>query len=154
MPTIRPWMLGRNLTSVLLTPLTIGTAGTTTEGTVVTLTTVTEGITEQLTPDVEDIRPVNSTKAHHVPVSDSFTIELPIIKVNDGGDPNPLKTAFLAYDYFKLAWTEGTGGSAKTVTLYASRGPLGSGIQGYGKQVASASFNSVDAGGTTWYVVS
>lgn len=151
--SITPYLLGRHLTSVILTPQTVGTAGALSNGAPVTLTTVIDNLSESLSAEKEDIRPVNSTRVNNVVTSDNGNFSFGIIKVNNASDPNPLKTAILTNDIFKLTWTEGTGGSAKTVNLYASRGSLDTGIQGHGKQIATLTFDQIDAG-TATYVVS
>ena len=144
------YLRGRNLTSVILTPQTIGTAGALSDGTPVTITTTVDGLQFQLNAQNENISAVNSAKANYVNTEDEFTATLRVIKVNDTTDPDKLQAAIITHDLFKLAWTEGTGGSAKTVTVYGTRGPLDTGIEGKGKQTSTLTFQSVDAG-TAWY---
>lgn len=147
------YLLGRHATSVILTPQVVGTAGALSNGTPVTLTTTLDGLSESLNAAKENISPVNSARANNVITEDDASYTLRIIKVNDTTDPNKLKAAVLAADIFKLAWTEGTGASAKTYTAYGSRGSLDTGIEGKGKQIASLTFDQIDVG-TLTYVVS
>jgi len=140
---------GRDLISVILTPQTIGTAGALSDGTPLTLSTVIDGLGESLSASTENISALNATRAHNMVVEDDGEFNLRILKVNNSADPNPLKTAVLSYDVFKLVWTEGTGGSAKTVTAYGTRTNMSAGFEGKGKQIASLSIQHVDNGTAT-----
>ena len=154
MATIALKQLGRHLTSVVITGQTISTAGVLSDSTnVATLTAKMEGLDESLEANLEEISSLNSVKDNYVVTSDSFSGTLEIQKVNDSTDPNPLRTLWGLHDNFKLAWTEGTGGSAKTVTMYIVRERMGASFRGKGKQIASLSFRNADTG-TDWYTVS
>jgi len=154
MASIKNYLKGAHLTSVVITPQSVAANGTMTDGTPVTVTTTIDSIQETFAAVNEEIAAVNSTRTNPVRVADSVGLSIAIIKVNNGSDVNPLKTLVLNYDIFKVAWTEGTVTSfAKTTTIYGTRGTLQSGIQGRGKQIATLDFESVDAGSATVTVV-
>jgi len=154
MASIKNFLKGAHLTSVIITPQTVAANGTMTDGTPVTVTTTMESISETFSAVNEEIAAVNSTRTNPVRVADSISVSIAVIKVNNGTDVNPLKTLIMSYDIFKVAWTEGTVSSfAKTTTIYGTRGTLSSGIQGRGKQIATLDFESVDAGSLTVTVV-
>ena len=148
MATIPKWLVGRHLTSVVITPVTVGTDGTITDVTAsaFTMTTLTDGLTQSLRPVNEEINPVNATRENFVHIIDGHYLSFTQIKRNDGNDPDGLLNLILNYDHFKFAYTEGTSGSAKTVTGYGLRNEHSTGIQGRGKQVATLALDPVDAG--------
>ena len=154
MASINNYLKGVHLTSVVITPQTVASNGTMTDGTSVTITTTIDSIQETFAAVNEEIAAVNSTRTNPVRVADSASVSIAIIKVNNGSDVNPLKTLVMNSDIFKIAWTEGTVSTkAKTTTIYGTRGTLQSGIQGRGKQIATLDFESVDAGAATTTVV-
>lgn len=143
------YQLGRHLTSVILTGQTVGTAGALTDSTAATLTAVVNGLDQALTPTKEVIMPLNSTREHSVVVSDGFTFNISVLKVNNASDPDPLRTLITSFDVFKLTFIEGTGGSQRTTVGYTSRGAIQESFQGRGSQIASLALDSIDAG-TGW----
>lgn len=154
MPNIPLWQLGRHLTSVVITGQNVGTSGALTDSTSsATLTAKINGLDEALTPTKQEINALNTTRENNVVVSDGFSFNLNILKVNDGTDPNPLRTLITNFDYFKLVFVQGTGGSAKTTTAYSSRNAMNASFQGRGSQIATLALDSVDTG-TDWIVVS
>ena len=153
MPTIPLWMLGRHLVSVVLVGQNTSTAGALTDSTrTATLTAVVNGLDHARTPTKAEINALNTTREHNVVLSDGFTLNLNILQVNNGSDPSPLSTLTFTDDYFKATFVKGTGGSAKTTTMYLSRGAYNEGFQGRGSQIASLALDSIDTG-TDWITV-
>ena len=152
MASIPVYQLGKHLTSVVLTPQTVAANGGLSDGTAVTVTTYIDSLSESLNDQTEEISAVNSTRQHLEKLDSGHEITLSIIKVNNGNDPNPLRTMFLANSVVKIAYTEGTGSSAKTITTYARITNVASGTQGKGKQIASMTLGPVDAGASTYSV--
>lgn len=151
MATIPQWLLGRHLTSVVITPQTVAAAGTLSDGTAKTVTTVVDSIQASINPVHEEINPVNSTRANNVITHDDSSLTLSIIEVNNGSDPNPLEALVLTNDVFKVVFTKGTQTSfAATWTGYFTRGSCNFGISGRGKQIASLELLQVDAGSSTF----
>lgn len=146
------YQLGRHLQTVILTPQTVGTAGALSDGTPVTLSTVMSGLDESLTANLENVSAVNSTRANNMKTEDDFEVTLRILKVNNSSDPNPLKTAVLSADVYKLAISEGTGGSAKTSTMYGQYSSMRTGFSGKGGQIAELTLAQVDNGTATYAV--
>jgi hypothetical protein len=150
MASIPVFQRGRDLATVLVTPQIVSTLGALSDTTpVATITTMMRELQLALDAGKEEISAITSTKRNSVVVDDGFSLNLTILKVNNGSDPNPLRLAITTADIFKVSWTEGSGGSQKSHTLYASRGSLSEGFSGKGSQIASLSFDSVDAG-TAW----
>lgn len=151
MATIPQWLLGRHLTSVVITPQSVSSAGVLSDGTAKTVTTVVDSIQANISPVHEEINPVNSTRANNVITHDDSGITLSIIEVNNGSDPNPLEAIVLTNDVFKVVFTKGTVTSyAATWTGYFTRGQCSFGISGRGKQIASLELLQVDAGASTF----
>ena len=150
MAAIPLYQRGRDLVSVVLTGQTVGTAGALSDSTaVVTLTAVMNGFDESLTPTKAEINALNTTRENNVVLSDGFTMNFSVLKVNNASDPSPLRAVITSFDVFKAVITQGTGASARTETAYGSRGSYSESFQGRGQQVASLSLDSVDAG-TAW----
>jgi|CXWL01.1.fsa_nt_gi hypothetical protein len=137
MATIPAWLLGKHLTSVVLTGQT-NTAGNLADSTVKTLTTVIDNIRLSLTPGTEEISAVNTVIDNMVIISDNYGLSLSVIEVNNASDPDPLAALVVAFDYIKVVFTRGTVvGSIETWSAIFTRGALETGITGKGKQVAS-----------------
>lgn len=151
MPSIPQFLLGRDLTSVVITPQTVAANGALSDGTAKTVTTVVDSIQASINPVHEEINPVNSTLANNVITHDDSSLTLSIIEVNNGSDPNPLEAIVLTNDVFKVVFTKGTAtGSTVTWTGYFTRGSCNFGISGRGKQIASLELLQVDAGASTF----
>lgn len=155
MATVPLHQLGKHYVSGVLTPQSVSTAGVLADvaTAAVTITAVINQSTVRLTPEHEEINALNTTRRNQVITSDGATVSLSVLKVNNGGDPTPLRTAVYAYDYFKYTQIEGTGGSARTTTAYFTRGEYSDGFQGRGQQVASLELVECDPG-TSQVVVS
>ncbi len=146
------YLLGRHLTAVTFTPQTVAANGTLSDGTPITLTAVMDSLGLSLQANTEEISAVNSARQNNVGLDDGASLSLSIIRVNNGTDPAPLRTAVGTNDIFKVAYTEGTGTSAKVVTGYYQRSSYEDGIQGKGKQIATLSLIPVDAGASTFAI--
>ena len=146
MATVPLWLLGKHLTSVIITPQVVSSAGVFSDGTPVTLTTYMTGIGLQLNPQVEEINALNTVRENEVILSDGASLELEIIRVNNTGDPAPLRTLVLASDFFKVVYIEGTAGSQRTVTFYGHRGAYSDGFRGRGQSIANLQLGPIDIG--------
>jgi hypothetical protein len=144
------YLLGRHLTAVTLTPQTVAADGALSNGTPLTLTTVIESLQDELNANTEEISAVNSTRQNNVVLDDGASLTLVVISVNNGNDPEPLRTAFGASDVFKVSYTRGTGSSARVTTGYYTRSSLSGGFQGKGKQIGTFTFLPADAGSNTY----
>lgn len=150
MATVPMFQLGKHLVSVIITGQSVSTAGVLSDSTAAastaTLTAVIDDMEEDSSPEHEEINSLNSTRRNQVLVSDGTNLNLGVIKVNNGGDPQPLRTLIQSYDYFKVVAVEGTNASARTATGYYTRGSYGHGFRGRGKQVARLSLVECDPG--------
>lgn len=148
MSSVPLWLRGRHLASVVLTPVTIGTAGAITDvtGSAATLTTVMEGYGSELGANLEEISAVNSARQNFENLDDGHRLTLSILQVNNASDPSPLAALVLSFNVFKAAITVGTGASARTITGYYERENYSDGIQGKGRQIATLTLAPKDAG--------
>jgi len=151
MASIPIWFRGKDLSSVILYPQTIGTAGALTDAQTKTLTTQIDSIQVNLTSANDNINAVNQPRANHTVIEDDFTVSLTLNEVHNASDPDPGLTAFLAYEVFKLVFVKGTQtGSIRTWTLYGTRASHSSGVQGKGGQKSTLELASVDTGATSY----
>lgn len=155
--TIPMPLLGRHLTSVVITGQTVSSAGVLSDGTSIIVAAAPPNAqnvfrTGQFSsePEAVEVNAANTSQRNEIVVSDGMSLTLEIFKVNNGNDPDPLMALHLAYDVFKVVWVEGTViGSVQTCTFYGRRGNLTTGIQGRGEQIAEAQFGPVDPGAPT-----
>jgi hypothetical protein len=150
--SVPQYLLGRHLTAITLTPQTVAANGTLSDGTGIVLTAVIDSLALSLQANTEEISALNSGRQNNVTLDDGASLQLSIIRVNNGNDPAPLRTAVLASDVFKVAYTEGSGASARVVTGYYRRSNYDDGFQGKGKQIATLALIPVDAGSNTFVV--
>lgn len=155
MPTIPDWLIVSkgHLTAVVLTPQT-NTNGVLADGTPVTLTGKLSSLGADLTPEKSEVNTITSPRHNNIVIGDGFQIRIAVLKVNGGGDVDPLRTAILSNDVFKLSWQEGlVTPNINTVTCYASRGPYSFDAAGRGEVIATLSFDSVDPGAADFFKV-
>lgn len=147
MATVPRWMLGQNLTSVVITPQASTTAGVLSDVSTaaVTIQASIESLGFTYTPQVEEINALNTTRENEVILADGATVDFGAIKVNNGSDPAPLRSIALAYDLFKAVWIEG-GSLPKTITVYGHRGPYSDGFRGRGANIANLQLGPIDIG--------
>lgn len=146
MPTIRQFLQGRHWTSAVLTPVSVGADGTTTEVTAnaMTLTTVVKSNNKSLRINTVNITPVNQVLTAFAGEEDDWSLSCGVLQVNDTSSPNPIWEERATYSYFKLVLVEGTKtGSTGTYTFYGIMNELDAGIEGKGEQIASFSLQSV-----------
>lgn len=141
LPTRR---IGKGLTSVVITPATVDTAGAVTDVTAsaFTCTTLMEGLAQSLRSTNEEMSAVNADREHYVHIIDGHYLTFNVIEGLSSGDYDTLQTLVQTYDHFKFAYTQG----GKTHTGYGVRNEHASGTQGKGKQVVTLTLDPVDNG--------
>jgi hypothetical protein len=115
MPKIPIWLIGPGITTLTITPQTVGTDGTFTAATPVnSFIARLKSVKVHIENEEVEKRSITSTIKNWVPIADDFTLTLEELMVNDGTDTSLLVTFALAFRYGKL--TFGRGG--KTWTWY------------------------------------
>ena len=152
MPTIPVWLLGKNVTAVSITGQALTGATLADSGSAVALLAKTQGINHSITPELQEINSMNSTRQNNVILSDGFQFTINCLMVNDGTDPAPLRTLVNTFDYLKVVFTKGSGGSAETYTAYCVRGAYNEDMQGRGAGICSLVLEAIDAGSSTLVV--
>lgn len=151
MASIPIWFRGKDLSSVVIYPQTVGTAGALTDASTKTITTQVDSIQVNLSSVSDNINAVNQPRAHHTVIEDDFTFSVTLNEVHNASDPDPTLTMFMASEVFKVVFVKGTqAGSIRTWTLYGTRSSHGSGVQGKGGQKATMELVSVDTGATSY----
>lgn len=144
MPAIPQYALGRHFTQMTIQGMS-NTAGTLAlAGSAVVLAARKKGFDHEMTADLEDINGDGSTVKNNVVIADDQSVTYEILTVNNGSDPLPLQTLFLAYGYFTLSWTVGTGSSQRQLTAIMVRENHNLSSRGRGAIMGSASFRGVD----------
>lgn len=153
MATIPKWLVVSKggLATVVVTPQTVAANGGTTDGTAITVTAKLSSLGKQMSPTKKNIKAITSARDHSVVVSDSISMKLSVLYVDNGTNPEPLETALLSNDVFKISYTVGQHTSGrKAVTLYASRGTYDMAADDEGEIIGTLNFDSVDAGSDTY----
>ena len=153
MATIPKWLVVSKggLATVVVTPQTITSGGVLGDGTAITVTAKLSSLGKQMSPTKKNIKAITSARDHSVVVSDSISMKLSVLYVDNGSNPEPLETALTLYDVFKLTYTVGQHTSGrKAVTLYASRGTYDMAADDEGEIIGTLNFDSVDAGADTY----
>lgn len=155
MPAIPLYQLGKHLISLTVDGATVGASGTlTAAGSPVQVSSKFKSFGLDLSPEKAEINTSNSVRHNNVVLADGWSLDLSVLKVNDATDPSPLRTLCLAYEYLKIVIQTGTGASARTITLWGSRGAYSEGIEGRGEQIANLRIDSADVGATDFFAVS
>lgn len=144
MATIPQWLLGRHLTAVVLTPMTVAVDGTLTAQTPQNITFYTQSIELESEVLGEDIRPVNSPIANFVGHTEDSTLTLEILlhQAGAGTPSNPVASVMATHNVFEISFTRG--GSTWAGTF--ARQSLRDGVRSRGRNVSVAVFRQVDAG--------
>jgi len=152
MPSIPLWVLGKNLTALTIRQQTVGADGALTDGGsgATSLLPFKDGLTFNYSGVLEEVGADNSTIANNVLLMDQLSMSINTLLPNVGGDPHPLVTLFKANSHFKVVMTFGTGGSAKTHTLYFIRENVTLNSTGRSAWRCEATLASVDASTDTW----
>jgi len=148
MPSIAVWLLAKNITVVTVTPQTVGADGTLTGATAIPLVAKLRDIDDELEEQTEEINPITSGRLNNVPIAQGYRCAIEFLGVNDGGDPDPMMTAWLTYSIYKIAYTIGTGGSAKVKTIYGCRARKSFKTNGKGAPQLRFEILCVDVGAT------
>lgn len=146
--TILQPMLGRHLTACTIQECAVSTAGVVTlTGSPVAILAAHKSLVVNNSPQREEINSSNSVRMNEVILADSESMSIEIFQVNDGADPAPIITQWLAADYLQIAWTQGTvTGSIQTQKFTGVRGAIKIGAEGRGEQVCTLELGPIDLG--------
>ncbi len=140
MSAIPVWLTaGNGPFSCVLTPQTVATDGTLSDGTTVALTGVLDDIQFNANPQLEDIRPMSSVRSNMVRIAENNSMTL--VEVLKSSGTNILAAQAAASDVFKVVLTRG----AQAYTFYGRRGTF-SDHPVNGKSTASLTLEMVDPG--------
>lgn len=153
MASIPLYQLGKHLVAITITPQNVSTAGVLSDGTPISCVATRRSMGLDFQPEKSEINHGGSTRHNNVVLADGYSYNIEVLKVNNGNDPAPLKTAYLAYDIFKVSWTEGTGTSQKVNTIYGSRGAAGDRYDGRGEVIFTFAIDCVDVGASDFYTL-
>ncbi len=152
MPGAIPYMRGRDIGEVSLTPCTEAADGVFTQVTAAkkNLRGVFEGLEFSQDTETERIEGTTSTRQNHVIISDGMGISITEIMYR-GANPSLLFDMIYAYDVFFMVAVL----SGKKIEGYWRRGPGGMSGTGKGKKLASLNLLPIDAGADsmTWTAV-
>jgi len=115
------YLLAKHITAVTVTPQTVAANGALSAATAIGLAAKLRDLDDEAETSTDEINPITSGRLNNVPIADGYRCAIEFLGVNDGTDPDPMMTAWLAYDIFKLAYVIGTGSSQKTKTIYGCR---------------------------------
>lgn len=149
MPSIPVWLVAKNITAVTVTPQTVAANGSLSDGTPIALAAKLRDIDDELETQTEEINPITSGRLNNVPIADGYRCAIEFLGVNDGNDPDPMMTAWLASDIFKIAYTIGTAsGSVKVKTIFGCRSRKSFKTNGKGAPQLRFEILCVDVGAT------
>lgn len=138
MAAIPVWLTaGNGPFSVALTPQTIASDGTLSDGSSATLTGVLDDIEFSNNPVLENIRPMSSRRANHVSIEENPTLTL--VEIMKATGTNILAAQNFASDVFKVVFTRG----AQAYTYYGRRGAYNERVVN-GKSTARLTLEAVD----------
>lgn len=148
MATIPPWLKGRHLSVVTITPQTRDVTGLLADGTAKASVArcVRVGITSD--PQTDEISAVTSSVANNEITAENNTVEAEFLLSNDAASTlgvNNLSDVVTS-DIFKFVWTRGTGTGSKTWTFYGTRGQFREFVDSKGRNVTSLNLLQVDIG--------
>lgn len=151
MPSVPLWVLNKHFTAINVTPQDVAANGALTDdsGGAISLINFKTGMEFAVEPVEEEIAPDNSAWENMVTTHDRLVFSLDLLQPNIGGDPVPMLTAYLNFEYFKVVFTFGSGLSATTVTFYMKRGRKGISSSGRGAARGQVTFSSIDVGAST-----
>lgn len=146
MPVTKKWRLGKGLTAITITGITVGNDGTITESLdVVTGTGTINNVSNSKEIQSEEINAVNTDQLHEVPLAKGRSVVVGLIETDTGTSPTPLDDLVEEYSYFKVVYSIGTVTNGKrTKTIYGSIGGYAEGTDGRGKQVHTLTLRPID----------
>lgn len=145
MAAIPPWMLGKHLTAVAITPLTLQANGTLLAGSTQDIHAFIQEIGHEQQIEEEDVRPVWSLRINMVDTGVGNPVDIVALKRSDSA--NVLAALLAAGEtYFQVVWTEA--GEQYSVIGKRGGGQFG-GIRNRGGNAISLRLSPVDAGPDT-----
>lgn len=139
MPSVPTWLTGKHVSSCSITPQSVASDGTLSDGTLASLTGTLDEITLESSPELEEISPMDTTRNNNVLIKDSFRVTL--VQILKSGSANILAAAVTGSSVFKIIITRGI----HTWTFYGQRSAYTESIR-RGRSTASATFEMVDPG--------
>lgn len=140
MATVPLWLTaGNGPFTVVMTPQSVGTDGTLSDGTSVALTGVLDDISFANNPTLDNIRPMSLKRANNVLIEDNPSITL--VEIMKSAGTNILAAQNAASLYFKVVFTRG----AQAYTYYGIRGAYGEQVAN-GKSLATLTLEAVETG--------
>jgi hypothetical protein len=142
-----PYMRGRDIGAVELTPCTEAADGVFTQVTAnkKNFRGVFEGLEFSNDTETERIEGTTSTRQNHVIISDGLSISISEIMYR-GANPSLLFDMVYTHDVFFMTAVL----SGKKIEGYFRRGPSGMSGTGKGKKLASLNLLPIDAGADSW----
>jgi len=140
-------MYGKHLGSCVLTGQNVAEDGILSNGDSVIVTVDVTSLSVQTAPKREEINGANSTRENEVILAEGDTLDIEVLRVNDGTVADKLRALCRAYDYILVEWVEGTGASQNACAFYGVRGPNTSSFRGRGASMGTLSLGPCDIGG-------
>lgn len=153
MALIPQWVTGRSVSVFSITPQVVAADGTLSDGTVASLVGLWETIGLESNPETEEISAADAARQSTVILKENYSITATLIlrKGVASGAVNPLRSAIVASDVFKIILTHvsnvgATPGTA-TWTFYGVRGPYRENFA-KGKTAVDVTWTMADPGAT------
>lgn len=148
-PTLPGWLLGKHLTSLVITPQTVTGLELSDSLDVKSIRGTTSSIELSLDTSHDDVRPVSSEFVNNEIIGRDSSIDITTLLVRTG--LNALSEIFMEYDYFKIVFQQGE----EIWTGYFVCGSHRTGVSSHGGNAASMNFRQIEvnlAGGNVTLV--
>ncbi len=130
---LTPFLLGRDLTAIVVAPISIDASGNVTVGSTTNVKPYIVSVEGLMTEELEDIRPVWSVQRNMVRTGIGNGVRISLLQRSDAA--NAIVTLIASYGYFQAAWTQG----ASTFT-----GQYKIASAGYGVNARGQNTNNLD----------
>lgn len=148
MPSIPIFVLAKHITAVALTPQVVASNGALSNGSPIAVQALLRDLDVEFESQTDEINPITSGRLNNVLIADGYRAAIEVLGANIGADPDPIMASILSADIYKLAYTHGSGGSARTTTIYGVRARKITKTQGRGALAFRFELLCVDVGPT------
>lgn len=139
MAQVPVWCLGRHVTVCSITPQSVASDGTLSDGSASSLVGSIDSVSLTSQPETEEVSAMTTTRANNVIIKNATSVTLVEILKSSGTNILAAAVTGANGDYFKVILTRG----AQTWTFYGLRGAYSEDLQ-RGKSTASLTLEMVD----------
>lgn len=141
------WLQGTDVVAVTFRRQTRSGVTLSDAGSDIALATTWENLSPELHDILQETNNGGATRENYIKLKSGFSFSVTYLLTHEGSDPDPLLTALLVGNKYKITYVIGTAtGNVVTTTMYAQFESHSQPVQGQGAVRATVTFKCLDVG--------